>query len=121
MIKCHRYLKSILLQAGFTGFFILSLGLIGVLRGENLIYFMGYTAKWFYIQGTFDLLNCILKPTMSEAVFAQLASISLLVRVCISTVIALISMSHKYKYAVIMDLLITLISIFRFVFFYAIQ
>ncbi len=115
MKKLNRYFKSLLFQGAVT-FVVLS-----VIAINDLIH--GSQASWIlpamksaYVELSRELYRFIFKPEMTPDLLSLIDFYGFYVRIGLSFLIASISIWRRYRYAVVIEGAVTLLSLLLFVF-----
>lgn len=115
MTKQNPYLKSVALQFACSATIIASLVLIVVPYDARFLHNIAYVSKESYMQLPYSLVYAMLKSSMTPELHAVCRDCGFILRIIISLLIALFSIRFKIRYALILEVIITLFSIFLFV------
>jgi len=115
MIKLKRYIKSLFLQSIITLCLLSIIAINDLLHGAQFIWLLP-TMKSAYIELSYNLYDLIFDPEMTPQLGAIIREVGFYVRILFSFIIAFISIWKRYKYALIIDGVVTLISMLMFIF-----
>lgn len=116
MNRYQAYFGSLLRQIVAVALLMLPLGILGVISGGDVDFsYFPFVISWMYFQVTFDLLVCLFKPNMTPELFSLYTIMGLLFRIIVSLLLALASIRGKFRYAIIAEVVVSIISITLFI------
>ena len=111
MIIRNRYVTSLLGQIAISVGPMLLLALVFTARDGTYWHYVGYSVKGAYTQGVMNLLYPHFRP-MNPELYEQLKIYSVIIRFITSLLIGFLSLRLKYKFAFIVEIIITSLSLF---------
>lgn len=112
MTKYRRYFGSLLRQMVVMLLIIGSLSFLGAVMGGDVDFsYFFLTIADMYSQITFNFLIYLFRPALTPELYSQYIVFGILFRIIISLLVALLSIRCKYRYAIIVEIVLILISI----------